>query len=73
MKVKLITTYAGPNGTYLSGTTIDVDMAEAKTLVAGGYATLAEEPSTERSVEVETATVETPEKAVSRGKVKKKE
>lgn len=76
MKVQLITTYAGPLGTWMAGTTVDLPDKEAKGLVAGGYATRVEAPATpepapDRNTEVETATVAAPEKAVTRGKGKR--
>ncbi len=72
MKVKMISIYAGPRGTWMAGCTIDLPDKEAKGLVDGGYAenvaTVA--PSPAREVDVETATVKVPEKAVTRGKGK---
>jgi len=70
MKVKLITTYAGPKGTFFAGTTIDVSEKEANDLVGGGYAKrvviVSPVPTAEDAIE--TATVDVPEKAVTRGK-----
>lgn len=43
-KVKMITKYAGPNGTCAPGKTIDVENKEAKALVDGGYATYVDQP-----------------------------
>lgn len=72
MKVKLMTTYAGPRGTWMAGTEVDFPDAEAKRLVSGGYAELVEVAAQVRNVEVETATVEAPEKAVTRSKDKRR-
>ncbi len=38
MKVKLLTTMAGPEGTVLAGQIADLDDARARELIAGGYA-----------------------------------
>ena len=74
MKVKLITTYAGPRGTWMAGCTIDLPDKEAKGLVDGGYAEIVETvaQASERQDDVETATVAVPEKAVTRGKGKRR-
>lgn len=76
MKVKLITTYAGPLGTWMAGAIVDLPDEEAKGLVDGGYATRVEVPASTKvepapDTEVETAVVEAPEKAVTRGKGKR--
>lgn len=53
MKVKMRTYYAGPSGSCGAGATIDLADAEARGLIAGGYAT-----------EVETATAPAPDVAL---------
>ena len=77
MKIELITTYAGPRGTWTAGSTIDLPDEEAKELIAGGYASCVEVATSTKvktvpDAEVETAVIEVPEKAVSRGKGRRK-
>ena len=58
MRVRLLTTLAGPDGIRLPGT-IDVPPAQARELVAGGFAELLDEWPEETaslSTPVETAT-----------------
>ncbi len=74
MKVKLITTYAGPKGAFAAGSVIDVSDAEARALVDGRYAELLKTDVMEPTQEpdIETASFEQPEKAVTRGKGKRR-
>jgi len=44
MKVKLNNIYAGAKGTFVAGETIEVDDAEGRQLIDGGYAEFIEEP-----------------------------
>lgn len=59
MRVKMLTTAAGPDGVFLAGQVVDVDDRLAKAFIAGGYAEYLEEPK-----QVESTTLEAPEKAV---------
>jgi hypothetical protein len=61
MRVKMITTAAGPDGVFLAGQVVDIEEKLAKAFIAGGYAKTVEK--VERSV-VESASIEAPEKAV---------
>lgn len=45
MKVKMLTTSAGPDGVRVPGQVVEVDKDEAKTLIEGGYAEAVEEPN----------------------------
>lgn len=54
MKIKMNTLCAGPAGIMEAGKTYDVDPDVANNLVAGGYATLVEQPSRKISIPVET-------------------
>lgn len=38
MKIKMRTTAAGPNGTAVEGSVVDVDAKTAEALIGGGYA-----------------------------------
>ena len=59
MRVKLLTIYAGPAGSYSAGSVVDFDEADAKPLIDGGYATQVEEPKRPRKeVVIESAIVE---------------
>jgi hypothetical protein len=49
MKVKMITTMAGPDGGAMPKQTIEVDPAKAKELVEGGFATYVDQPQAEKS------------------------
>jgi len=40
MKIKMLTQYCGPIGTFKAGSVLDVDSNEARQLVAGNYAVL---------------------------------
>jgi hypothetical protein len=42
--IRMVTTYAGPNGTCTPGSTVYVDDEEANDLVSGGYAEYVEKP-----------------------------
>jgi hypothetical protein len=44
MKVKLKTLMAGPEGVFQPGSVIDIDMDEADSLVAAGYAEPVDRP-----------------------------
>jgi hypothetical protein len=44
MKIRLITTLAGPHRVLMSGSEADVDPREAKALIAGGFAEAIEQP-----------------------------
>ena len=57
MKVKLKTLMAGPEGVFQSGSVIDLDIDEADSLIAAGYAEPLERP-------VETAAFEPENQAV---------
>lgn len=43
MKVKMLTTSAGPDGIRMAGQVVEVDKEEAKALIDGGYAEAVEE------------------------------
>lgn len=60
MRVKLKTTMAGPQGTFAAGAVVDLEDAQARDLITGGYAVPVQ------TGKVETATVEKREKAVNR-------
>jgi len=78
MRVRYITTSAGPGGVYMPGDERDVDEATARALVAGGYAsvvaTVADAAPVEVAPPVETAAMEAPETAapISRANPPKK-
>lgn len=44
MKIRMITTLAGPHQVLMSGSEADVDPREAKALIAGGFAEAIEQP-----------------------------
>jgi hypothetical protein len=48
MRVKMLTTYAGPAGSCAPGKTIDLPEAQAKGLIDGGYAELVGETGAEK-------------------------
>lgn len=58
MRVKMLTTAAGPEGVFPAGQVVDVDEKLAKAFIAGGYAEVVDKPI------VESAVIEPPEKAV---------
>jgi len=58
--VKMITTYAGPSGNIVAGQIGGLPLAEAKRLIAAGYATAVDEPKAAAETR-ETATVSAPE------------
>lgn len=76
MKVKMKTLAAGPEGLYQPGQEVDLPAAQAKALIAGGYAeevVLADvEQQQKEPAERETAAVEPPEKAVVPKKTRKR-
>ena len=59
MRIKMLTTAAGPDGVYLAGQVVNVNDKLAEAFIAGGYA-----ERLETSKQVESATLETPKKAV---------
>ena len=62
MRVRMITTLAGPQGAVSAGQEVDFDAKTATSLIQGGYAQAVKAP-------VETTSIEPPEKAVT-GKAK---
>jgi hypothetical protein len=73
MKIRLKTLMAGPGGVVRPGEVVDLPGDQARELIAGGFAELAEKPKPEPPP-IKTATAEAPERAVTRprGKPKKK-
>lgn len=68
MRIRMITTAAGPAGTFLAGQVADVDPKLGEAWVAGGFAVPEGAPaSPAEDQEIETAAVEAPEAAVARG------
>lgn len=67
MKVKMITTAAGPGGTFLAGQEVDVAPELGAAWVAGGFAVSidAEPVPAAQAEQSETATAEPPEAAVA--------
>ena len=65
MRIKMLTTMAGPDGSANAGQVIDMDDERAVALLEGGYAEAVK--AEVETVEVETAAVEAPEQAVTRG------
>ena len=62
MRVRMLTTAAGPGGVFIAGQVRDVDAEYGDELVAGGFAAVMEaEPRPEAP---ETATAEPPENAM---------
>lgn len=59
MRVKMLTTAAGPDGVFLAGQVVDVKDELGKAFVAGGYA-----EAVDKLRPVESAAIEPPEKAV---------
>jgi hypothetical protein len=59
MRIKMLTTAAGPDGVYLAGQVVNVYDKLAEAFIAGGYAKKIEEHK-----QTETATLEAPKKAV---------
>ena len=58
MRVRMITTLAGPQGAASAGQEVDLDAKTATALIEGGYARAVKAP-------VETAALQPPEKAVT--------
>lgn len=50
MKVRLLVSRAGPAGAFSRGEIIDVDAAEAESIVAAGHAEFVREEAVERAV-----------------------
>lgn len=69
-KVCLRTTMAGPNGTFLAGSTINVSAEQAEALVAGGFAAYAAGPPDQAQVSSAPETATAPR---TRAKSKSKE
>jgi len=44
MKVRMLTTSAGPDGVFMAGEIINVSSAKGRELIKGGYAQLVDEP-----------------------------
>ena len=65
MRIRMRTTMAGPGGNAGPGDVIDRPKAEAYALIEGGFAEQIEAAPTTQE-EVETATVDQPEAAVTR-------
>lgn len=66
MLVRMVTTMAGPGGTFQAGSVADLEQALALELIDLGYATAVDD-----AIQVEMAVTEQPERAVSaRGKRK---
>ncbi len=71
--VKMRTTAAGPNGTYMAGSTVLIDSKIALQFVGGGYADIVETKKDEikKSIEPEKAIIEPKEKALLKRGLKK--
>jgi hypothetical protein len=67
MKIRMLTRAAGPSGVWEPGQVVDVDDTAARDLIERGFAELA------RKKVRETATKETPEKAVSPSGTRKRQ
>jgi hypothetical protein len=57
MRVKMISRFAGENGTANPGDEIEVTEQQANDLISGGFATLV------KQIEIETAVIQEPENA----------
>jgi hypothetical protein len=68
-KIKMLSTAAGPKGSFQKGAIVQLDDATARVWVQGGAASYVEEAKprvVDRVEEVEEATVAAPERAVRR-------
>jgi len=72
MKVKMLTTAAGPDGVWMAGQVIDLSDDIAKVFVEEGYAEVIQIPKPKAVPVIETAAIEQPEKAVVSKKPKKR-
>jgi len=61
MQIKMRTLYAGPRGTYSPGAIIDMNEADAKPLIDGGYAERVDAPVPAKAERAEAPAGETTE------------
>lgn len=66
--IKMRTTAAGPNGTYMAGSTVLIDSKIAEQFISGGYAEIIE---TKKTNEPEKATIKPKENALLKRGLKK--